>query len=69
MKMGVMGAIHRAPCAAALPLRHVRARPIRCSSSSGNYIYIYIYAHIAYVVITLVKKKICLISYLMSLGQ
>lgn len=67
MKMGVMGAIHRAPCAAALPLRHVRARPIRCSSSSGNYIYIY--AHIAYVVITLVKKKICLISYLMSLGQ
>ncbi|KDO59760.1 hypothetical protein CISIN_1g019515mg [Citrus sinensis] len=36
MKMGVMGAIHRAPCAAALPLRHVRARPIRCSSSSGH---------------------------------
>ncbi|KAH9695450.1 protein IN CHLOROPLAST ATPASE BIOGENESIS [Citrus sinensis] len=34
--MGVMGAIHRAPCAAALPLRHVRARPIRCSSSSGH---------------------------------
>ncbi|KAH9655978.1 protein IN CHLOROPLAST ATPASE BIOGENESIS [Citrus sinensis] len=36
MKMGVTGAIHRAPCAAALPLRHVRARPIRCSSSSGH---------------------------------
>ncbi|KAJ4716290.1 putative Cyclin delta-3 [Melia azedarach] len=36
MKMGLIGTMHRAPCATALPLRHVRPTVIRCSSSSGH---------------------------------
>ncbi|KAK3195825.1 hypothetical protein Dsin_027135 [Dipteronia sinensis] len=36
MKMGFMGAMQRPPSATPLPLRHVRATVISCSSSSGH---------------------------------
>ncbi|XP_031256688.1 protein IN CHLOROPLAST ATPASE BIOGENESIS, chloroplastic-like isoform X1 [Pistacia vera] len=36
MKLGLMGGMHRAPCAIALPLHHVQPRLIRCSFSSGH---------------------------------
>ncbi|KAK4847915.1 hypothetical protein QYF36_007093 [Acer negundo] len=36
MKMGFVGAMHRPPPATPLPLRHVRASVISCSSSSGH---------------------------------